>query len=133
MTAPGSYPDDLRYTKDHEWVRLQGDRGTVGITDHAQSQLGDVVFVELPEKGRAVTAGERFGTVESVKAVSELYAPVSGKVVEVNTALADKPEAINSDPYGSAWMIVVELADPGAVAKLLDAKQYRAYVESESK
>jgi len=133
MTAPGSYPDDLRYTKDHEWVRLAGDRGTVGITDHAQNQLGDVVFVELPGKGQKVASGERFGTVESVKAVSELFSPVTGEVVDANTALADKPEAINSDPYGEAWMIVVKLADPGAVAKLMDAAQYRAYVESESK
>jgi glycine cleavage system H protein len=128
-----SYPEDLRYTKDHEWVRLAGDRGTVGITDHAQKQLGDVVFVELPEVGAAVAAGQRFGTVESVKAVSELYSPVTGEVVEVHSDLTESPEIINTDPYGQAWMVVVKLADPKAVASLMDAKQYQAYVESEAK
>jgi glycine cleavage system H protein len=128
-----SYPDDCRYTKDHEWVRAEGDRGTVGITDHAQKQLGDVVFVELPEVGATVTAGQRFGTVESVKAVSELYAPVTGEVLEVHAALTESPEIVNSDPYGQAWMMVVKLQDPSAVARLMDAKQYQAYVESESK
>lgn len=128
-----SYPGDCRYTKDHEWVRAQGDRGTVGITDHAQKQLGDVVFVELPEVGSTVKAGERFGTVESVKAVSELYAPVTGEVLEVHTNLTDSPEIINSDPYGQAWMIVVKLQDPKAVSALMDATQYQAYVESEAK
>jgi glycine cleavage system H protein len=128
-----SYPEDLRYTKDHEWVRLDGDRGTVGITDHAQKQLGDVVFVELPESGSAVESGQRFGTVESVKAVSELYSPVSGEVVEAHKELADSPEIINTDPYGQAWMVVVKLKDPAAVAGLMDAKQYKAYVESEAK
>jgi glycine cleavage system H protein len=128
-----SYPEDLRYTKDHEWVRLDGDRGTVGITDHAQKQLGDVVFVELPESGATVESGQRFGTVESVKAVSELYSPVTGQVVEAHKELADSPEIINTDPYGQAWMVVVKLKDPGAVAALMDAKQYKAYVESEAK
>jgi glycine cleavage system H protein len=128
-----SYPEDLRYTKDHEWVRLDGDRGTVGITDHAQKQLGDVVFVELPESGSAVESGQRFGTVESVKAVSELYSPVTGEVVEAHKELADSPEIINTDPYGQAWMVVVKLKDPAVVAGLMDAKQYQAYVESEAK
>jgi glycine cleavage system H protein len=128
-----SYPEDLRYTKDHEWVRLAGDRGTVGITDHAQKQLGDVVFVELPEVGAVVEAGQRFGTVESVKAVSELYSPVTGEVVEVHSALTDSPEIINTDPYGQAWMVVVKLKEPAAVASLMDAAQYRAHVESEAK
>jgi glycine cleavage system H protein len=128
-----SYPGDLRYTKDHEWVRLAADRGTVGVTDHAQKQLGDVVFVELPEVGTSLTAGQRFGTVESVKAVSELYSPVGGEVVEVHAALAESPEIINTDPYGQAWMVVVKLADPSAVAALMDAAQYQAYVESEAK
>jgi glycine cleavage system H protein len=128
-----SYPEDLRYTKDHEWVRLSGDRGTVGITDHAQNQLGDVVFVELPEVGATVEVGQRFGTVESVKAVSELYSPVTGEVVEVHGALTDSPEVINTDPYGQAWMVVVKLKDPAAVAALMDAKQYKAHVESEAK
>src|SRR5919198_3012453 len=105
------YPGDRRYTKEHEWVQVEGDRGRIGITDYAQDQLGDVVYLELPELGRSLKAGESFGTVESVKAVSELYAPVSGEVVEVNSELVKKPEAINTDPYGQAWMIVVRLAD----------------------
>lgn len=127
------YPDELRYTKDHEWVRVQGDRATVGITEYAQKQLGDVVFVELPPVGRALKAGASFGTVESVKAVSELLSPVSGEVVEANGTLSSKPELVNSDPYGAAWMIVVTLADAGAPPDLMDAQAYRAWVESEAK
>ena len=127
------YPEDRRYTKEHEWVRLEGDRGIVGITQYAQEQLGDVVFLELPEVGRKLSPGEGFGTVESVKAVSELYSPVAGEVVEVNSALAQKPEVVNSDPHGAAWMITVKLADPAAVAGLMDARAYQAYVESEAK
>src|SRR5262245_7073786 len=106
------YPTDAKYTKEHEWVRLEGDRGRVGITDYAQQQLGDVVYVDLPEVGKTVKQGQVFGTIESVKAVSELYAPLSGEVVEVNTALATHPEVVNSDPHGT-WMIVVKLADAG--------------------
>jgi glycine cleavage system H protein len=127
------YPEDRRYTKEHEWVRLEGDRGIVGITQYAQEQLGDVVFLELPEVGRKLSPGEGFGTVESVKAVSELYSPVAGEVVEVNSALTQKPEVVNSDPHGAAWMIKVKLADPTAVAGLMDARAYQAYVESEAK
>lgn len=127
------YPDDLRYTKDHEWVRLKGDRGTVGITHYAQKQLGDVVYLELPEVGRALKVQETFGTVESVKAVSELLSPVAGEVVEVNAALVQAPEKINSDPYGDAWMVAIRLADPAAVKALMDAAAYKAFVESESK
>jgi len=127
------YPQGYRYTKDHEWLAIEGDRGRVGITDYAQKQLGDVVFVELPELGRTLLAGERFGTVESVKAVSELYAPVAGEVVEVNTPLADKPETINQDPHGAAWMIVVKLADPALAGSLLDAAAYEALVAAEAK
>src|SRR3990172_1451707 len=112
MSTPSSYPEDCRYTKDHEWVRATGSRGTVGITDHAQKQLGDVVFVELPDPGTDVTSGQRFGTVESVKAVSELYSPVSGRVLEAHKDLAQTPDIINTDPYGEGWMIVVEIADP---------------------
>src|SRR5262249_51849629 len=106
------YPAELRYTKDHEWVRIEGERATIGITDYAQKQLGDVVFVELPEPGRQLKAHEVFGTVESVKAVSELFSPVGGEVVEVNAALVPSPEAINTDPYGKAWMINVRLPHP---------------------
>jgi glycine cleavage system H protein len=127
------YPDDLRYTKDHEWIRVEGDRGRVGITEYAQEQLGDVVFLELPEVGRKLQAGEVFGTVESVKAVSELFSPVAGEVLEVNAELVKKPELVNSDPHGAAWMVVVRLADPKAAGALMDAKGYQAFVESESK
>jgi glycine cleavage system H protein len=127
------YPDDRRYTKEHEWVKVEGDRGRIGITDYAQDQLGDVVYVELTEVGRKIKAGEVFGTVESVKAVSELFAPVAGEVVEVNAGLGAKPETINSDPHGQAWMIVVKLADAREPAGLMDAAAYRAHVESAEK
>jgi glycine cleavage system H protein len=127
------YPQELRYSKDHEWLRVEGERGRVGITDYAQKQLGDVVFLELPEVGRTLTAGEQFGTVESVKAVSELYAPVTGEVVAVNAALVAKPETINQDPHGSAWMIELRLTDPASLGALLDAVSYQALVDRESK
>ncbi len=127
------YPQDCRYTNDHEWIHPEGDRGRVGITDYAQKQLGDVVFVELPEVGRTFKAKEQFGTVESVKAVSELYCPVDGEVVEVNAALVSKPETINKDPHGAAWMIVLKVTNPAGLAALLDAKAYEALVASEAK
>jgi glycine cleavage system H protein len=127
------YPSDRRYTKDHEWVRVQGERGTIGITDYAQNQLGDVVFLELPEVGRKLQAGEVFGTVESVKAVSELFAPLSGEVLEVNSDLTDKPETINRDPHGAAWMLVVKITDASALKDLMDAPSYQAFVEGEAK
>lgn len=117
------YSSDLKYTKDHEWVRVSGDRAQVGITDYAQKQLGDVVYLELPEVGRTVSKGDVFGTIESVKAVSELYAPVSGEVVEVNADLAQRPEAVNTDPH-SSWMIVLKVADAGDASDLLDAAAY---------
>jgi glycine cleavage system H protein len=119
------YPADLKYTKDHEWIRVDGDTGAVGITDFAQKQLGDVVYLELPDVGARLTAGEPFGTIESVKAVSELYAPVSGEVVEVNTKLKDKPEEINSKPHES-WMIKVRLTNPSDTGALMDAAAYQA-------
>jgi glycine cleavage system H protein len=122
------YPSDRRYTKDHEWVTVSGSRGRVGITDYAQKQLGDVVFVELPEVGRAVTQGQACGTIESVKAVSELYCPVSGKVVEMNTAVTSKPELVNTDPHGT-WLIVVELGNPKEVDNLLTSDQYADLVK----
>jgi glycine cleavage system H protein len=118
-----AYPTDLKYTKDHEWVRLSGSEARVGITDYAQKQLGDVVYLELPDIGRTVKQGEVFGTIESVKAVSELYAPVSGEVTEVNTALTSKPEAVNKDPHGS-WMIAVKITDPAEASALLDSAKY---------
>jgi glycine cleavage system H protein len=122
--------DDLRYTKDHEWIRVTGNVGRIGITDHAQQQLGDVVFVELPKTGASVSAGARFGTVESVKAVSELFSPVSGKVVAANDELQKKPETVNSDPYGAAWMIEVQLSNTSELDGLLTAEQYEAFVKS---
>jgi glycine cleavage system H protein len=118
----------LKYTKDHEWIELTGDRGKVGITDYAQKQLGDVVYVELPDVGTTLKQGESFGTIESVKAVSELYAPVSGEVIEANVSLKDKPETLNSDPQGT-WMIVVKLSNPAETAGLLDASQYADLVK----
>ena len=127
------YPQDFRYTKDHEWIHVEGDRGRVGVTDYAQKQLGDVVFLELPEVGRSLKAGEQFGTVESVKAVSELYSPVGGEVVEVNAALVVKPEAINEDPHGQAWMIVLKMKNPTEAGALMDAAAYEALVASEAK
>ena len=123
-----AYPSGFKYTKDHEWVELTGDRGKVGITDFAQQQLGDVVYLDLPDVGTSVRAGQAFGTIESVKAVSELYAPVSGQIVEVNAALKEKPEAVNADPHGS-WMVVIKLSDPGEAAGLLDVSQYADLVK----
>ena len=123
-----AYPPGFKYTKDHEWIDLSGDSGKVGITDYAQRQLGDVVYIELPDVGTALTQGQSFGTIESVKAVSELYSPVTGDVVEVNTALKDKPETVNLDPHAS-WMIVVRLTKPGEAGALLDATQYADLVK----
>jgi len=118
-----SYPDDRKYTKDHEWVRVSGDTAEVGITDYAQQQLGDVVYMELPEVGSHLTAGQSFGSIESVKAVSELFAPVSGEVVEVNGPLRDHPEAVNKHPHDS-WMVKVRVSGAGDTAGLLDSAQY---------
>jgi glycine cleavage system H protein len=120
------HPQDRKYTKDHEWVAVADGVGTVGITHHAQDQLGDVVFVELPARGTRVDPGGQFGTVESVKSVSELYAPVGGEVIDVNDALSDTPELVNQDPHGNGWMIKVRLSDPGQVEDLLDAAGYAA-------
>ncbi len=125
------YPADLKYTKEHEWIKLEGDKGRVGITHHAQKALGDVVFVELPKVGRRLRQMETFGVVESVKAVSDLYSPASGEVVEVNTALEAKPEMVNKECYGAGWMILVELADPKELGTLMDAKAYEAYLAAE--
>jgi glycine cleavage system H protein len=121
-------PSDLRYTKDHEWVRLEGDHATVGVTDFAASQLGDVVFVDLPAAGRSVDQFATFGVVESVKAVSDLYAPLAGEVVETNPALAEKPELVNGDPFGEGWMIKLKVSDPDQVTGLLDAAAYEQLV-----
>ena len=123
-----AYPAGFKYTKDHEWIDIAGDRGKVGITDYAQQQLGDVVYVELPEVGVKLKQGQSFGTIESVKAVSELYSPVSGEVAEINSALKDKPETVNSDPHGN-WMIVIKLTNPGETGGLLDASQYQNLIK----
>ena len=123
-----AYPDSFKYTKDHEWVILTGETGKVGITDYAQQQLGDVVYVELPEVGAKVKQGQSFGTIESVKAVSELYSPVTGEIVEVNAALKDKPESVNANPH-EAWMVVIRMTNPSEAGGLLDAAQYEALVK----
>jgi glycine cleavage system H protein len=127
------YPTDYRYTKQHEWVKAQGDAATIGITDYAQQELGDVVFVEMPKVGAKLKAGASFGTVESVKAVSEIYSPVSGEVTETNAALVNEPEKINKDPHSSAWLIKVKLADPKEVSSLMDAAAYQAYIAEAAK
>ena len=123
-----SYPADRKYTKDHEWAKIEGNRARVGITDHAQSELTDVVYVEFPAVGKTVAQGEVLGTVESVKAVSEIFSPVAGKVVEVNKVLDDSPEQVNKDPYGAGWMVLLEMSDASEAAKLLDAAAYKKLV-----
>jgi len=122
-----AYPTDLKYTKDHEWIRISGDVADIGITHFAQEQLGEVVYVEMPDVGRQLTAGESFGSIESVKAVSELFAPMSGQVIEVNPALKDHPEAVNSHPHES-WMVRIRLSDPGGTGSLLDSAGYERMI-----
>jgi glycine cleavage system H protein len=124
-----NFPEELRYSSEHEWVRVDGTRAVVGITDYAQDALGDVVYVQLPDVGLAVIANASIAEIESTKSVSEVYAPVTGTVVEVNSSLDDAPEQVNSDPYGAGWIFVVELAEPGEVDGLMDAAAYRALVE----
>jgi len=125
-------PEDLSYTKDHEWVRVKGDEAAVGITDHAQNQLGDVVYVELPKVGDKFEASEPFGSVESVKAVSEIYMPLGGSVIGVNESLNDSPEQVNEDPYGEGWMIRIKIDNPSQVDALLTAVEYEDYIKEES-
>ncbi len=125
------FPDDLRYSKEHEWSRLDGNRVVVGITDFAQDELGDVVYVELPTAGTEIEAMGTFGVIESVKAVSDLYVPISGTVVEVNAVLEDRPELVNESPYGEGWMIVIEMSNPEDFQQLLSAAAYQAYIEQE--
>ena len=125
-------PEDSRYAKSHEYVHVESDVGTVGITDYAQKELGDVVFVELPQVGTQLEQGDELGSIESVKAVSELFAPVSGEVVEVNEALTEKPELVNTDPYGDGWMVRIKLATPEEVGELMDAEEYEEYIEKEA-
>ena len=122
------FPTNLKYSKEHEWVRLEGNKAVVGITDFAQSQLGDVVFVELPTLGAVAVAGKRFSVVESVKAVSDIFAPVNGTVVEINDTLNDAPEKVNQDPYGQGWIAVLELTDAAGLTELMDSEAYAAQV-----
>src|SRR5918912_702028 len=124
-------PEDLQYSKDHEWVRVEGDVGVIGITDYAQNSLGDVVYVELPKPGETFAAHESFGSVESVKAVSEIFTPVSGEIVEVNESLQDEPEKVNADPYGEGWMIRIRLRNRGEVDSLLSAAEYEDFTKGE--
>lgn len=123
------YPEELKYYKEHEWVRSDGDVATIGISHYAQNALGDVVYLELPEAGEGVAAGETFGEIESVKSVSQLFSPVSGQVVEVNSDLEKTPEVVNNDPYGAAWMIKVKMSDPGELDALMSPDDYKAFVE----
>ncbi len=124
-------PPDLKYTKEHEWVRMEGDIGTVGITDYAQDQLGDIVFVDLPSTGTTVSQMQKFGEIESVKAVSELFSPVSGEVSEVNTTLVDQPELVNDSPYGEGWMLRIRLSEPSEIDQLLPAQEYDEFTAQE--
>ena len=125
-------PEDLHYSKDHEWVRVDGNQAIIGITDYAQNSLGDVVYVELPKAGDKFAANEAFGSVESVKAVSEVFSPVTGAVQQINEALADDPEIVNSDPYGNGWMIRMEMTNPGEVDSLLTAAEYEDFTKAET-
>ncbi len=127
-----NYPDDRRYTKEHEWVRAEGDIGTVGITHHAQHELGDIVYVDLPKVGAKVEQGKSLGSVESVKAVSDIYSPVAGEVIEGNAVLAQSPEKLNEDPHGAAWLVKIRLSSPEDIKNLMSAADYQSYVGAES-
>jgi len=125
------YPENFRYTKEHEWVLVEGDIGTVGITDHAQEELGDIVYVDLPKPGAHIEQGKSLGSVESVKAVSDVYSPVSGEVTEINGLLADSPEKLNAEPHGAAWLVKIRLSAPAEVASLMSAADYQSYIGAE--
>jgi glycine cleavage system H protein len=125
------YPDNFRYTKEHEWVLVEGDTGTIGITDHAQQELGDIVYVDLPKVGVRIELGKSLGSVESVKAVSDIYAPLSGEVTEINTLLTDAPEKLNQDPHGVAWLVKIHLSAPAEIHNLMSAADYQTYVGAE--
>jgi glycine cleavage system H protein len=125
------YPENFRYTKEHEWVLADGDAGTIGITDHAQQELGDIVYVDLPKVGTRIDAGKSLGSVESVKAVSDIYAPVSGEITEINESLADAPEKLNRDPHGDAWLVKIRLSNPEEIQRLMSAADYQSYVGAE--
>jgi glycine cleavage system H protein len=121
-------PADLRYSKDHEWARIEDDTAVIGITDFAQGELGDIIFVEFPDNGRSFARGDTFGTVEAVKTVADLYMPLGGEILEINSALDDAPEAVNNDPYGAGWLVKIRLADAGQTSELLDAKAYQEII-----
>ena len=127
-----TFPEDLKYSKEHEWVRVSGNVATVGISDYAQDQLGEIVFVELPDEGEEFAKDDAFGVVESVKSVNDVYAPVSGRVVELNDPVVDGPEILNEDPYGEGWLIKIEISNPAEMKELMTAKQYEAYIKEES-
>src|ERR1044071_8971479 len=127
------YPENFRYTKEHEWVLAEGDTGTVGITDHAQDELGDIVYVDLPKVGTRIEAGKTLGSVESVKAVSDIYSPVGGEVAKINASLADAPEKLNADPHGAAWLVKVRLSAPEEIQNLMSAADYQSYIGAEKK
>jgi glycine cleavage system H protein len=127
------YPEEFRYTKEHEWVKAEGGIGIVGITDHAQQELGDIVYVDLPKVGTTVEKGKTLGSVESVKAVSDIYSPVSGEVLEINESLTTKPEKLNEDPHGAAWLVKVRMSNPDEVKQLLSSSDYQAYIAAETK
>jgi glycine cleavage system H protein len=123
-----SYPENFRFTKEHEWVSVEGDIGTVGISDHAQHELGDIVYIDLPKPGTPVAQGKTIGSVESVKAVSDIYSPVSGEIIEANQTLADAPETLNTDPHGTAWLVKIRLSAPDEIKNLMSAADYRSYI-----
>ena len=125
------YPENFRYTKEHEWVRVDGDTATIGITNHAQQELGDIVYIDLPKPGARAEQGKTMGSVESVKAVSDIYSPISGEVTEINPSLADAPEKLNEDPHGEAWLVKIKLSNPAEVEKLMSAAEYQAYIGAE--
>ena len=123
-----NFPADLKYTDDHEWIRVEGNIGTIGVSDHAQGELGDVVYVDIPDSSAVVSMGDTFGTIEAVKTVADMLAPVSGKIIEVNKALNDNPEVVNTDPYGDGWMVKMEISDPSELDKLMDVTAYKALI-----
>jgi glycine cleavage system H protein len=123
-----TYPESFRYTKEHEWVKVEGDTGTIGITDHAQKELGDIVYVDLPKTGTTLESGKSLGSVESVKAVSDIYAPVSGEVIEINSLLTASPEKLNEDPHGEAWLVKLKLSAPDEISSLMTAADYQTYL-----
>ena len=125
-------PEDIKYSKEHEWIKVSGNIAIIGVSDYAQDQLGEVVFVELPDEGEEFEKGDAFGVIESVKSVNDIYAPISGRIVEVNDPVADSPEIVNEDPYGEGWLVKIEMTDPKELADLMSAKDYEAYIKEES-